>query len=186
MDLRRVKWWQWAFAGMIAGLCMGSAQLLRGNDAMVGGEGFISQRVFEQVVKQPVSAGASQIVSLNIRPTPQVDMVTLNLSDRFMLGASQVRFAAPRPYKPRGEALPSSSYTVRDFLKPLADGNPALRPRYAWWGESRWRLAFWMAGGAAVVGGIWPGVIILLLGKLPPEAPAVKLTAPPPQPEKAV
>jgi prepilin-type processing-associated H-X9-DG protein/prepilin-type N-terminal cleavage/methylation domain-containing protein len=41
-----------------------------------------------------------------------------------------------------------------------------------------------MAGGAGVVGLIWPMVIVMLVGKLPPEEPAEKLTAPAPRAEK--
>ena len=131
MDLRRVRRWQWAVLGIIAGLAMGAAQLLRGNDAMVGGEGFISQRVFEQIVKQSTPTSASRVVSLHIRPTPNVDMVTLNLSDKFLLGADQVRFASPRPYRPRGEGLPhpaTPSATFSGPWPPVTRRSPRVTP----------------------------------------------------------
>ena len=50
MDIRRVKRWQWACLGSAAGMLLAFTHVLATEDEMVGGEGFISQSVFEDVV----------------------------------------------------------------------------------------------------------------------------------------
>ena len=179
MDLRRVKRWQWAIAGTIAGLALGATSVLRGNDELIGGEGFISQREFEQVVTRAAWARPSPVVSLTLRRASHVDLITLNLANKGFF-AGPVRYAAARPYKPRGQQEPSSqNYSVQDFLSPLAAQNPALHARYPWWEEAKWKFTFWTTGTAAFVTFLWPTILVLLLGKLPPEPPPIKLTPPP-------
>ena len=184
MDLRRVKRWQWTIVGTLAGLALGAISVLRANDELVGGEGFITQREFESLVSRSTWVRPSPISSVTLRATPHVDIITLNLNS-WNPFSNQLRFAAARPFQPRGQPEPyNPNYSVRDFLSPLAAQNAALQARYPWWEEARWKLTFWTTGTAAFVTLIWPTIIVMLLGKLPPEPPAIKLTRPPEQQPK--
>lgn len=64
-----------------------------------------------------------------------------------------------------GKPIPADpNRTIVSALSEMAAKNPEIHYRYAWWEEPRWSYAIWTGGALAVIGGIWPTVLSLLVG----------------------
>lgn len=58
----------------------------------------------------------------------------------------------------------SPDRTILTVLSEMKGANPTIKYKYAWWEEPVWRYSLWTGSSLAVIGGIWPTVILLLIG----------------------
>ncbi len=152
---------------MVVGLLVGASRVLSGEEPTLGGPGYISQRLFEQAIKNPAFDDRPYVKDLSIRPSKTVsgiDIVTLSALDRETNSYQQYLFAAPRPFAPIGMKPSQLNYSVSEFLHEQAAFNPALRPSNAWWDTVPATLCFYALLGAAVMGGLWPAWLRLTRG----------------------
>jgi prepilin-type N-terminal cleavage/methylation domain-containing protein/prepilin-type processing-associated H-X9-DG protein len=78
---------------------------------------------------------------------------------------SQPKRKAPRGFlaslfsRPPPPAFLPEDKTILDYLGRISAGNPGIDWSYLWWMSTGWRYLWFLAGGALVVGGIWPLII---------------------------
>jgi prepilin-type N-terminal cleavage/methylation domain-containing protein len=164
MFLYSLTRWHWALIGLLVGLALGWVRLADGDEAMVGGEGFVSQVTFERELRSPPLARDKPLLAgITIYPANNHDLVTMR-----RLGSDgryrQAAFAAPRPYRPLNSTVDASDDTIANYLTSMASGHPNLTYRVAWWAKPAVTLGLWSAGGMVVIGGIWPTLLGLLVG----------------------
>jgi hypothetical protein len=63
-----------------------------------------------------------------------------------------------------GASAAGSDRTIVSALEEIKSKNATVTFRYAWWEEPTWRYALWSGGALAVIGGVWPTVVSLLIG----------------------
>ncbi|HEV8606255.1 MAG TPA: prepilin-type N-terminal cleavage/methylation domain-containing protein [Tepidisphaeraceae bacterium] len=162
-----MKRWHWALLGAVAGAAIGWADVSRRENERIGGEGFIAQAVFEQEFSSPAVEGVARLRNFSIQHLDDVDIV-----DMERMGGSaasptytRVKFAAPNPYRPIFSRQPvGADYTVRQYMQDMARTDPKMTLRFAWWREPNARVGFWALGGIAVVGGVWPTLVRMMIG----------------------
>src|ERR1700722_12979377 len=159
MLIQDLKRWHWIAIGLIAGVGVGQARQLVVADRPVGGSDFITQVAFESKLRYPPIMGKPYLAHIVIHSSSPTDLVSVSELDTGTLQYRDRWFAAPRPYVPlrldvREPSRPD--YSVRDYLEEAAQTNPTIKFSTAWW-ESAWgATVIWGAGGAVVIGGIWP------------------------------
>ncbi|HSZ54717.1 MAG TPA: type II secretion system protein [Tepidisphaeraceae bacterium] len=165
MGIQSLRWWQWSVIGAVAGAALAGGRLLAVSDRRLGGDGFISQAVFERSLRQPASDGKAMLSGIVIRPHGSVDLVSATRYDPDRQAYENVVFAAPRPFVPLGgRKPPRPDYSISDYLSEIAASDPALTFRSAWW-EMPWlMLTLYAIAGALLVGGVWPVLLRLLVG----------------------
>jgi prepilin-type processing-associated H-X9-DG protein/prepilin-type N-terminal cleavage/methylation domain-containing protein len=177
MFVQDLKRWHWVLIGIIAGIVVGQAQSLVSADRPVGGRDFITQPAFESKLRYSPVLGKPYLANIILHASGTTDLVSVSELNTETLQYRDRWFAAPRPYVSLQlgvHAAARSDYTVKDYLTEAAATNPAIKFSTAWW-ESTWgAIAVWGAGGALLIGGVWPFVLNLLvgagLGRRPKEA----------------
>jgi prepilin-type N-terminal cleavage/methylation domain-containing protein len=168
MSVQSLKRWHWMVVGAIVGLAVAIVKLASGPDGLIGGEGFISQSEFERGLRSPPMGDRPVLKDVTLHPSMLIDLVSMQQlkltpkRDGYIY--NDVKFAAPRPYKPLQSGGESSS--VQNFLADMAKSNPAAKWRYAWWDEPKGAIPLWTIAGMIVIGGIWPTLMVLMGGTL--------------------
>lgn len=175
MSVQSLKRWHWVVVGAIVGLAVAIAKLASGPDGLIGGEGFISQAEFERGLRSPPMGDRPVLKDVTVHPSSLIDLLSMQqlklTPKRDGWVYQNVKFAAPRPYKPLQGGTESTS--VQDFLAERAKSNPATTWRYAWWDEPKGAIPLWTVSGMIVIGGIWPSLILLMGGTLGASSPHI-------------
>ena len=165
MNLQTLHRWHWIAIGAALGLCVGLARLMARANQPIGGDDFVSQAEFERGLRLPPLMGKPYLSGIVVHPGSEVQVVTFSQLDPETLRYQERRFAAAKPYQPLGSsAPPRGDYSATDFLGGLAANNPAIRFRFAWWDAPAAALSLSALLGAAVVGGVWPTLLRLMVG----------------------
>ncbi|MGA2496546.1 MAG: hypothetical protein ABSH20_02325 [Tepidisphaeraceae bacterium] len=77
MDIQCVKRWQWMVIGALAGTGPGWGQLALRQERRLGGEGFITQEVFEREVAMPPIGGRAHFTDVVVYPVGDADIVQM-------------------------------------------------------------------------------------------------------------
>jgi hypothetical protein len=184
MRIEDIRRWQWLIIGVLLGLFVcwwrgsaGAEQALAGRSTLDTGE-------FEQMLHRPGRDGAPRI--RNIRAYPVGDgVIWLGAEYNERRGGRwwgrrrggrdgdggeerwiPVKIRTVTPFVPRinPPANTDPNYTVIDYLAELEAKNPNVGFAANWWDAEPARSITWAAGGALIVGGIWPTIINLLIG----------------------
>ena len=164
MDVQSLKRWHWIVIGLVAGSLFAAAKLMSASDERLGGPGFLSQAEFERSLRVPPAGSRPFVSGIVIHTGPRADLVRFRQLTA-ALEYAELRFAAPRPYRPLGESAPASeNYTVGNYLTDMAATNPSLSFRTAWWDSAGPQLAIGATVGALLIGGAWPVLLRLMVG----------------------
>ena len=172
MNLRALKTSHWIIVGLIAGTLVGVTRIMSAAEDPIGGRGYIKQVQFEEAIHAPPIDGHPYVSDIVIHPCPasdQIDLVSLKAYDAEANLYRDYLFAAPRNFTPSGTKSASGT-TVANYLRALADANPAMMPRYAWWDSEAVTTAIYALLGALIIGGAWPPLLRLTGGPKPVEA----------------
>jgi len=173
MDIADIKRWQWILIGIIAGLGLG--WVWSGMEPAENGGRQVSQVDFERdvmrkyenqplvknVVIQPVT---TDYAGKKVQPVSFQRMQIGQKTKKIYYVPAQ--FIATVPYKPMMNAPASmtAQFTLADYLANLQKRDGAVSYAYGWWKEKTATIAIWTIATVAVIGGIWPTFLNLIVG----------------------
>jgi len=171
MGIDEIKRWQWIVIGLIVGLCLGFAW----TSGEPNYDGRLSgQLEFERdLLRKHPKTSEPLVRNIVIHPTEldfQNKTVQVVTFQRLYEGAKTHKtyyqpqhFVAQVPYV---QMMSNQSYpSVGDSLKAVAQQTKApVSFRYSWESERPTAISLWTVGTVAVVGGVWPTLINLMVG----------------------
>jgi hypothetical protein len=168
MRIEDLKRWHWVVIGIVAGLALG--YLYASVEPQVPRS--IGQQTFERDLTRKLDSGHAILSNLVVYPPKDgVAVVTGMQLERVRGGGDQwapkpFSFWVRMPYKPQENAPgdASATTTVQEYLAHVASQHDHVTFRYAWWRETTAIYTICVLGAVAVIGGIWPIVINLLVG----------------------
>lgn len=173
MDIADIKRWQWIIIGIVAGLGLG--WVWSGMEPSESGGRQISQMDFERDVARKYE-NQPMIRNIVIQPatTDYAGKMVQPVSfQRMQIGQKSkkiyyvpAQFIAMVPYKPMMNAPASmtAKFTLSDYLANIQKRNDSVRYAYGWWKEKPATIAIWTIGSVAVIGGVWPTFLSLIVG----------------------
>jgi hypothetical protein len=170
MGIRELKRWQWASIGLIVGslLALGRPPA----DPTLGLRSAVPAQFEPELFRAPLRTGATFVANITVYPPVggaymvRFDQLT---PSKDAAGWRYVRWCMDAGAIYTSHSDPSAApETIVAFLKRTSKKHPHVTYRYAWWVEPRWWFALWGGAGVALVGGIWPLALGLLVGRAGP------------------
>ena len=176
MEIADIKRWQWILIGLIAGLGLG--WVWSGLDPSDSSGRQVSQDDFERDVarqyeKQPlikdvvIQPVTTDYAGKKVQPVTFKKMQIGQKTKKVYYVPAQ--FIATVPYTPRfnAPATMSPQFKLSDYLAHVKRNNASVSYAYGWWQEKPATIAIWTLGAVALIGGVWPTFINLLVGNAP-------------------
>jgi hypothetical protein len=195
MDIVNLKTWHWVVIGALAGAFIGTMHISFRPDWMASRAPTIGQEDFERGLLHTTASGHRVLDRIVVHPKEssgfqwisalytQATRLHSNLRDHEspMVDAeirTAVKFRAADPYMPlEPTAAFSGASDVRKYLEAVQKRPDAgaFRFQYAWYELPAIEMLLWVCGCTALIGGLWPVVLGLLVGagfgpKEPPPA----------------
>jgi hypothetical protein len=175
MGIDEIKRWQWIVIGLLVGLCLGFAWT--SGEPTYDGR-LSGQLEFERdLTRKHPKTNEPLLRNIVIHPVEldfQKKKVQVVTFQRLYEGAKSHKtyyqpqhFIAPVPYgQIMGLTQTSEPYaSVADFLKAFGKARGStVSFRYGWESERPAAIALWTLGTTAVVGGLWPTFLSLMVG----------------------
>jgi len=184
MDIVSLKTRHWVVIGLLTGAICGGVRLSSRSDWMaspvrtIGQEEFergllhatpSGQRTLDRIVVHPQESSGVQWVTALYTQTIKIHSVAHDPASPLVAAemTSAVKFRASEPYVPlepvKGYSKPSG---VLAYLK-IASERPnaaGLGFQYAWYELPANEMLLWVCGCTALIGGLWPVMLGLLVG----------------------
>jgi hypothetical protein len=182
MGIENSKRWHWALAALAVGPMLAFVNLQVEPGASLP---TISPAEFEQEVQsRAVPGNRPKLENIVVHHTVPGDQaargvpVTPVTMTRWMIDAKaggwkphQYRLDAETPFitaqggrRSKPAAPIDKERSVRTVLAEVSAKNPWIKYKNAWWEEPGTAYAVWTGGALAVIGGVWPTVLSLMLG----------------------
>lgn len=173
MQIEDFKRGHWIVIGALMGLALGYAWSSMGSN--LEGIRTVDSRDFERdVLLKDEASGLPFVTSIVVHPAEEsfdgkVNVVTykkLAKDKQGRVGWLDKRLIAKIPYKPVmvGRVAPAENLTIDTYLTELAKQSPDVDFHYGWWLESRNAMMLGAAVGIALVGGLWPTLLNVMIG----------------------
>jgi prepilin-type N-terminal cleavage/methylation domain-containing protein len=167
MKIESIKRCHWMIIGVVIGIAIAYGQFSLLGEKHIGlGVGKMTQIEFERELRAPPVAGLATFKEIRIYPRHEHDRVELQRLQFSTTGAkySPAFFIADRPYVPRGkDTPPHPRYSVRDLMAGTMPRDQLATVKYAWWQARAPRIIMGSVAGLAVVGGLWPMLLRMLV-----------------------
>jgi hypothetical protein len=172
MEIENLKRWHWIAAGIVVGLALSyvwaSVEPNRGRRGS-------AEDLFRNLALKDPKSGQPIVGSIVVHPPEQGahGMVNIVTYTKWMFDAKRKEnvtadywFVAEIPFvlpgrRPTGVA---PTFTVSDQLNELKQRNPQVTVRTGWWTTTPATYAIWTLGSIAVIGGLWPTLLNVVVG----------------------
>jgi hypothetical protein len=172
MEIENLKRWHWIAAAVVVGLAL--SYVWSSVEPDRGRRGSAEDLLRNAMHKDPKS-GRPIVASIVVHPAEEgahglVNIVTYK---KWMYDAKRKKnvtadfwFVAEIPFVPPGQRPTgvAPNYSIADQLNEMKKDHPQIALRTGWWSTKPATYAIWTAGSVAVIGGLWPTLLNVIIG----------------------
>jgi hypothetical protein len=173
MGIEELKRWHWVVIGAIVGTVLAYAWAGFGSDSENVRR--VAELDFERdLVEKDTQSGLPLIAGIVVHPAQQavdgpVNAVTYKKLHKDKQGRThwvERRMVAPIPYRPAigGRAPIDENLTIQKYLDAVGEKYDFVSYRYGWWHKPTNAMLLGSVAGAAVIGGVWPTLLNVMIG----------------------